>query len=237
MTAAWRPGSSVTHGAPVVFVVNDDISVRESLDLLIRRGGWHPRLSACATEFLSRPRLMVPSCLILDVMLPDVNGLEVQQLVADRAEMPVIFVTGHSDIPTTVRAMKAGAAEFLTKPFEDEQLLNAIRCALEQSRAALSQELQRRTLQERYALLSGREREVMDLVVSGWLNKQIAAELQITTFTVKAHRGRVMRKLGAASVADLIRMADRLRLRTTARARIQSATDAAPLRSPIFGTA
>jgi FixJ family two-component response regulator len=197
---------------PVVFVVDDDVSVRESLELLIRYAGWQPETFASAQEFLDRPRLTVPSCLVLDISLPDLNGLDLQKRIVDRTDMPIIFITGHGDVPMTVRAMKAGAVEFLTKPFDDEVLLSAIRNAIERSESALGDEANMRVLRERYALLSPREREVMSLVVSGLLNKQVGGELGISEITVKAHRGRVMQKMKAASVADLVTMAARLRL-------------------------
>ena len=198
--------------SPIVFVVDDDISVRESLELLIENEGWQPETFASAQEFLDRPRALVPSCLILDVSLPGLNGLELQQRVAaERTHMPIIFITGHGDIPTTVRAMKAGAVEFLTKPFSDEVLLNAIRQALERSRVALQNEAEIRELRTCYATLTGRERQVMALVVSGLLNKQVGGELGISEITVKAHRGRVMQKMKADSLAQLIGMAAKLR--------------------------
>ena len=198
--------------SPIVFVVDDDISVRESLELLIENEGWQPETFASAQEFLDRPRALVPSCLILDVSLPGLNGLELQQRVAaERTHMPIIFITGHGDIPTTVRAMKAGAVEFLRKPFSDEVLLSAIRQALERSRVALQNEAEIRELRTCYASLTGRERRVMALVVSGLLNKQVGGELGISEITVKGHRGRVMQKMKADSFAQLIRMAAKLR--------------------------
>jgi FixJ family two-component response regulator len=203
----------VSHATPIVFVVDDDVSVRESLELLINNGGWHPETFASAKEFLSRPRVLAPSCLILDVALPDLNGLDLQKRIAvDRIDMPIIFITGYGDVSMTVQAMKAGAVEFLTKPFSDDVLLNAIRYAIERSQTALDHEAEIRALQERHALLSRREREVMALVVSGLLNKQVGGELGISEITVKAHRGQVMRKMKAASFADLVNMATRLRL-------------------------
>ncbi len=203
----------MSHGTPIVFVVDDDISVRESLELLIRCAGWQPETFASAQEFLARPRLLAPSCLVLDVGLPDLNGLELQKRVAaDRTDMPIIFITGYGDVPMTVQAMKAGAVEFLTKPFSDDVLLNAIRHAIERSQAALGQEAEIRALRDRYASLSRREREVMALVVSGRLNKQVGGELGISEITVKAHRGNVMRKMKADSLADLVNMASRLRV-------------------------
>jgi FixJ family two-component response regulator len=197
---------------PTVFVVDDDVSVRESLELLIEHAGWQPETFASAQEFLSRPRLPVPSCLVLDVSLPGLNGLDLQKRVAqERPDMPVIFITGYGDVPTSVQAMKAGAVEFLTKPFSDEVLLNAIAPALERSRIALDRESEIRALRECHALLTHRECQVMGLVVTGLLNKQIGAELGISEITVKAHRGRVMEKMKAKSLAELVTIAARLR--------------------------
>ena len=202
----------MSHATPIVFVVDDDVSVRESLELLIRSAGWQPETFESAQEFLSRPRVLVPSCLVLDVSLPGLNGLELQERVAlDRRDMPIIFITGYGDVPTTVQAMKAGAVEFLTKPYRDDVLLSAIRQALDSSRNALDHEAEMRELRDRYASLSRREREVMALVVSGLLNKQVGGELGISEITVKAHRGKVMQKMGAKSLADLVTMAARLR--------------------------
>jgi FixJ family two-component response regulator len=203
----------MSHATPIVFVVDDDVSVRESLESLIRFAGWQPETFASAQEFLSRPRAHAPSCLILDVNLPDLNGLDLQKRVAtDRVEMPIIFITGYGDVPTTVQAMKGGAIEFLTKPLGDDALLSAIRHAIERSQVALGQEAEIQALRDRHASLSRREREVMALVVSGLLNKQAGGELGISEITVKAHRGRVMRKMEAGSFADLVNMAARLRL-------------------------
>jgi len=197
---------------PIVFVVDDDISVRESLELLIRCEGWQVQTFASAQEFLTRPRALVPSCLVLDFSLPGLNGLELQKRVAvERADMPIIFITGFGSVPMTVQAMKAGAVEFLTKPFSDDVLLSAIRAAVERSRTAVSREAEMRVLQDRYATLSRRERQVMTLVVSGLLNKQIGGELGISEITVKAHRGKVMQKMQADSLAGLVRMAAKLR--------------------------
>jgi FixJ family two-component response regulator len=196
---------------PVVFVVDDDISVRESLEALIRDAGWQPETYASAQTFLARPRAVAPGCLVLDVSLPDLNGLDLQQrLGADGGALPVIFITGHGDIPMTVRAMKAGAVEFLTKPFDDDALLGAIAAAIDRSRTALQRHGELEALRDCYATLSRREREVMVLVVAGRLNKQIAGALRISEITVKAHRGKVMRKMGADSLADLVTMAARL---------------------------
>jgi FixJ family two-component response regulator len=196
---------------PIVFVVDDDVSVRESLELLIRCEGWQPETFASGQEFLTRPRALVPSCLVLDVSLPGLNGLELQKRVGvERTDMPIIFITGHADVPTTVKAMKAGAVEFLIKPFRDDALLSAIRAAIECSRVALSRRAEMRVLHDRYALLSCRERQVMALVVSGRLNKQVGGELGISEITVKAHRGKVMQKMQADSLPDLVRMAAKL---------------------------
>jgi FixJ family two-component response regulator len=197
---------------PIVFVVDDDVSVRESLESLIRCEGLQPETFASAQEFLDYPRVLVPNCLVLDVSLPGLNGLDLQRLVAgERTAMPIIFITGHGDVPMTVQAMKAGAVEFLTKPFNDGVLLAAIRAALERSRVALSLEAEMRVLRDRYSSLSQRERQVMELVVSGLLNKQVGGELGISEITVKAHRGKVMLKMKADSLAGLVKMATRLR--------------------------
>ncbi|MCI0627677.1 MAG: response regulator [Acidobacteria bacterium] len=204
---------------PVVFVVDDDISVRESLELLIRCEGWQPETFASAQEFLDYPRAVVPNCLVLDISLPGLNGLELQKRIAsERTDMPIIFITGYGDVPKTVQAMKAGAIEFLTKPFSDEGLLSAIRQALERSRVALSHEAQIQELQNRYASLTPRERQVMALVVSGLLNKQVGGELGISEITVKAHRGQVMQKMKADSLADLVKMATKLGLTSAPKA-------------------
>lgn len=194
----------------MVFVVDDDVSVRESLGLLIESAGWRPELFACGSEFLERPRVVAPSCLVLDVMLPDLNGCDLQALLADRADMPIIFISGHNDVATTVRAMKAGAAEFFPKPFADDAVLAAIGKAIDRSCKALADEAATRSLRDSYATLSAREREVLALVISGRLNKQVGSELGISEITVKAHRGSVMRKMKADSICDLVRMASRL---------------------------
>ncbi|MGZ3349807.1 MAG: response regulator transcription factor [Xanthobacteraceae bacterium] len=198
---------AIPGDTPVVFVVDDDVSVRESLELLILSAGWQPETFASAEDFLARSRIEGPSCVVLDVTLPDINGLDLQKRIVDRADMPIIFITGYGDVPTTVQAMRAGAVEFLTKPFGDDVLQSAIRQAIERSRSALAHEAELRPLRECLASLTPREREIMALVVSGLLNKQIAAELGISEITVKAHRGRVMRKMRVDSLADLVRVA------------------------------
>lgn len=211
MTSA--SAASTSPARPVVFVVDDDVSVRESLELLISFAGWQPETFASAEEFLARPRTLTPSCLVLDVSLPDLNGLELQKLIAsDRVDMPIIFITGHGDVPMTVQAMKAGAVEFLTKPFDDEVLLTAIRQAISRSTATLDDQAQLQTLRDTYASLTPREQEVMRLVVAGMLNKQIGLQLGISEITVKAHRGKMMLKMKVDSVADLVKAAMRLGL-------------------------
>lgn len=205
--------SPVSEAIPIVFVVDDDVSVRESLESLLSFEGWHTETFASAEAFLSRARTYVPCCLILDVSLPELNGLDLQKLIAeDRADMPIIFITGHGDVPMTVQAMKAGAVEFLTKPIDDEALLAAIRNAVERSSAAIGDQTELQSLRDCYASLTPREREVMSLVVSGLLNKQVGLQLGISEITVKAHRGKVMQKMNADSLADMVKMAVKLGL-------------------------
>jgi FixJ family two-component response regulator len=203
----------------MVVVVDDDVSVRESLELLITTAGWRPQIFASAQDFLAHPHPAVPCCLVLDVTLPGLSGLDLQRQLAERTDMPIIFITGHGDVPMTVQAMKAGAVEFLTKPFSDVVLLDAIRDALERSRAVRRQQDEVHAIRRCYALLTPREREVMSLVIAGLLNKQIGGELGISEITVKAHRGQVMRKMKAESLAALVTMGSRLGLRTAASTR------------------
>lgn len=213
MTYARSERNHTVPGTPVVFIVDDDMSVREGLELLVRCAGWQPRTFASAHEFLRDARVLVPSCLVLDVSLPDLNGLELQRrITAEGIDLPVVFITGHGDVPTTVRAMKAGAVEFLTKPCGHDELLGAIGFALERSQASLLRSEGIRVLRAGYESLSRREREVMALVVSGLLNKEVGGELGISEITVKAHRGNVMRKMKAGSLAALVKMAAELRL-------------------------
>jgi FixJ family two-component response regulator len=204
---------SATQSSPIVFVVDDDLSVRESLELLIRHEGWRVMTFTSASEFLACPRLSVPSCLILDVSMPELNGLELQKRIApERADMPIIFITGYGDVPMTVQAMRAGAVEFLTKPFTEDALVGAIRQALDGSRQAWVREKEMQDLRNKFASLSMREQQVMRLVVTGKLNKEVANELGISEITVKAHRGRVTQKMKADSLADLVNMAAKLEL-------------------------
>ena len=199
--------------SPIVFVVDDDVSVRESLESLIRCEGWQPETFASAQEFLDHPRPLIPNCIVLDVSLPGLDGLDLQRIVADeRKDMPIIFITGHGDVPMTVQAMKAGAVEFLTKPFRDQDLLDAVRVALERDRARRELKMQTQSLRSRYDSLSDRERHVMRLVCAGLMNKQVAAEIGLSEVTVKVHRHNLMKKLDARSFADLVRMADTLRI-------------------------
>jgi RNA polymerase sigma factor (sigma-70 family) len=203
---AAQPAAAITV-TPVVFVVDDDVSVRESLELMILAAGWHPETFPSATEFLAHPRVGGPSCLVLDVSLPDLNGLDLQKRIVDWTDMPIIFITGYGDVPTSVQAMKAGATEFLVKPFDDDVLLSSIRQAIERSRIELTREAELQAFRNCHASLTPREQQIMALVVSGRLNKQIAAELGISEITVKAHRGRVMRKMQVESLAQLVKVA------------------------------
>ncbi len=204
----------MAHVAPVVFVVDDDVSVRESLEALIRRAGWQPQTFASAREFLTHPIVSpTPSCLLLDVSLPDLNGLELQRrIAAGRVDIPIIFITGYGDVPITVQAMKGGAVDVLTKPLSYDVLLAAIETAIERSETLLGQEAEKDSLRKRYVSLTCREQEVMTLVVSGMLNKEVGGKLGISEVTVKAHRGRMMRKMQARSLAHLVKMAGSLNL-------------------------
>jgi FixJ family two-component response regulator len=213
---ATDPGTKPSYrpaGPPIVFVVDDDISVREAVEALIRFEGWQAETFASAGEFLAHPRTGAPGCLVLDVKLPDLDGLELQQRIAAvQGEMPIIFITGHGDVPMAVRAMKAGASEFLTKPLSNDALVHAIHDAVLLSEAALKRRSKIAALQARHASLTPRERAVMVRVVAGMPNKQVAGELDISEITVKAHRGSVMRKMQAGSFADLVRMSQKIRL-------------------------
>jgi FixJ family two-component response regulator len=211
-TLTYEAGAlPMSSAIPIVFIVDDDISVRESLELLIRDQNWKPEMFASAKEFLDQPRKRVPSCLVLDLSLPGLNGLELQkQLAVEHSDMPIIFISAYGDVPKSVQAMKAGALEFLTKPINDDALVNAIRNALQRSSQAQALNAEMQELRRRYASLTPRERQVMALVVSGLLNKQVGGELGISEITVKAHRAVVMQKMKANSLADLVRMAGKL---------------------------
>lgn len=201
----------MTEAVPIVFVVDDDPSVRRAIKRLIGSVGLQVELFGSAPEFLQARHSDVPSCLVLDIRLPGISGLDFQRTLADaNLHIPIIFVTAHGDIPMTVRAMKAGAVEFLTKPFRDQDLLDAVHVALERDRARRQQEAELATLRKRLETLTPREREVLPLVVSGLLNKQIAAEIGTSETTVKVHRSQLMRKMGANSLAELVRLAERI---------------------------
>jgi FixJ family two-component response regulator len=209
---------NLRESRPVIAIVDDDHSVREGLRSLIRSAGWSVETFASAQEFLARPRAKAPSCLILDLQLPDLSGLDLQKRMASmNLEIPVVFLTGHGDIPASVQAMKAGALEFLTKPVDEQDLLRAIQEAIDRDRRTRQQHADMHELRSRHDSLTAREREVMQQVISGLLNKQVAAELNITEFTVKIHRGQVMRKMHADSLADLVRMAESLGIRSDKR--------------------
>jgi FixJ family two-component response regulator len=217
-TTGTKKGSvSLPAARPVVFIVDDDVSVRESLELLVRNENWKPEIFASAQEFLDHPRTSVPSCLVLDLSLPGLNGLELQKrLAVERTDMPIIFITGYGDIPKTVQAMKAGALEFLTKPLNNDALVSAIGKALERSCVALARDAEMQELRGRYSTLTAREQQVLALVVSGLLNKQVGGELGISEITVKAHRAQVMQKMKADSLATLVKLATKLHVTSAA---------------------
>ena len=225
--------TTASPNLPIVFVVDDDVAVRKSMELLIRQEGWQSEAFAFAREFLGRQRPLVPNCLVLDDSLRDLSGLDLQKQIVERTETPIIFISGRGDVSTAVQAMKAGAVEFFIKPFSNEAVLDAIRQALRRSSIALGREAEMRSLRDRYASLSHRERQVMALVLSGLLNKQVGAELGISEITVKAHRGRVMQKMAAKSVIDLVRMATRLR---SERAFLTSSQFKIPSQSPAIAS-
>jgi FixJ family two-component response regulator len=197
---------------PTVFVVDDDVSMREAIESLVLHAGWQPATFDSAHAFLAHPRVDAPKCLVLDITLPGLNGLDLQKVIAvDQLSMPIIFITAHGDVPTSVQAMKAGAFEFLTKPIRSEVLLDAMRNAIGRSQEALFDEAEMRSLRKRYALLTAREREVMALIVTGLLNKEVGSELGISIITVKVHRAKVMQKMEAESFAELLNMEAKLR--------------------------
>jgi FixJ family two-component response regulator len=210
LRAAQRSDCSLT--APIIYLVDDDLPVRDALESMIRSSGWQACVCASAEEFLSRPRVLGPSCLVLDVTLPGLSGLDLQRRVAERSEMPVIFMASHGDTPTVVCAMKAGAIDFLVKPIDAAALVGAIERALVHSQQALRQEAEQQLLLDRFVCLTYRERQVMTLVIAGRLNKLVGAELGITEATVKAHRGNLMRKMKARSLADLMKFGAKLGL-------------------------
>jgi FixJ family two-component response regulator len=213
------PGAPLPEPTPMVFVVEDDPSVREALAGLIRSAGWNVEVYVSAQEFLAHPKPDGPGCLVLDIGLPGLSGLDLQSRMAElHWDIPIVFITGHGDIPMSVRAMKAGAVEFLTKPFVDQDLLDGIQLAIERDRIARSEEAQLRELRDCYASLTPREQQVLELVISGRLNKQAAAELGISEITIKVHRGRVMAKMRATSLPDLVNRAAKLKLRPAEKA-------------------
>jgi FixJ family two-component response regulator len=204
-------GLPIPAPTPIVYIVDDDVSVRESLELLVRNEKWRPETFASAQEFLNHPRTLVPNCLVLDLSLPGLNGLELQkQLLVEHVNTPIIFITGYGDVPKSVQAMKAGALEFLTKPIDTDALITAVRKALERSRLAIAQDQEMQDLRARYTSLTQREQQVMALVVTGLLNKQAGGELGISEITVKAHRRQVMQKMKADSLATLVKLATKL---------------------------
>lgn len=231
MSGAKQTASSAPTA--VVFVVDDDVSVRESLEVLIADAGYRPETFGSAEAFLAYPRQQLPGCLVLDVSLPDLNGLELQRRLTDQDTLPIIFITGQGNIPMSVRAMKAGAVEFLTKPYGPDAVLDAIHGAIGRSRASLEERAVLQALRDRYDSLTSRERQVMALVVRGMLNKQVGADLGICEITVKAHRGRAMGKMGARSLPELVNMADRLGLPTAGKDSGSSAVPAIRLLSSV----